>query len=54
MLVYVFEGPMGVYGFTEDPLGDNLPEADGPWKPFKQMDMNSGEPRLMELMPIRY
>jgi hypothetical protein len=46
MKIYVFEAAKDrtVYGFTKNPQGSNLPPDNRPWKPFKSVDMNSGEP----------
>ncbi|WP_137044683.1 hypothetical protein [Pseudolabrys sp. FHR47] len=45
MKVYVFNSTISskVYGFTGDASGANLPTEQGPWKPFKSLEMNPGE-----------
>ena len=47
MRVYVFKGKVGIYGFTEDKSGANLPAEHGPWSAFKEIDLKPGEqPRI--------
>jgi hypothetical protein len=45
MMVYVFNSAKNakVYGFTSDATGANLPAQEGPWNPFKSLEMNAGE-----------
>lgn len=49
MKVYVFESVTNRerYGFTTDSEGSNLPPNLGPWRRFKELEMNRGEhPRV--------
>ena len=39
MRVHVFSGSGGVYGFTPEAFGNNLPQDQGPWRPFKAVMM---------------
>ena len=38
MKVHVFKGPKGVFGYTEDETGTNLPSEHGPWQAEKSFD----------------
>lgn len=45
MMVFVFKSTQNpkVYGFTVDATGANLPGEQGPWVPFKSIEMKAGE-----------
>ncbi|CAN5337982.1 hypothetical protein BH10PSE2_BH10PSE2_18600 [soil metagenome] len=42
MPVYLFRANGRVFGVTADESGANLPEVDGPWQPFKTLDLERG------------
>lgn len=40
MKVHIFRGPDRIFGFTEQPSGENLPRKYAPWKAFKTIDLH--------------
>jgi hypothetical protein len=45
MLIHIFRGPGRVFGFTEDPMGANLPSQFAPWTTFRSIELSrDGEP----------
>jgi hypothetical protein len=44
MQVHLFRGPGRIFGVTENPSGDNLPQKYAPWTLFKTIDLHRGKP----------
>ena len=51
MKLYGFSGSDGVYGLTKDPTGGNLPPNMGPWKPFKDIDIEAADKGRIGIKP---
>lgn len=43
MKVYVFRGAQGVFGFTQQQNGSNLPSDYAPWEKKSEIEMTAGE-----------
>lgn len=43
MQVHIFRGPGRIFGFTEQPSGENLPSKYAPWSEFKTIELRKGE-----------
>jgi hypothetical protein len=44
MRVNIFQGTGGLYGFTPQANGANLPAENGPWRSFKSVEMFPDHP----------
>lgn len=43
MQVHIFRGPGRIFGFTQQPSGENLPQKYAPWLELKTIELRKGE-----------
>lgn len=46
MLIYVFKSSKFEHAFTQDPTGSNLPNKDGSWQYYKDLELRDTDKRI--------